>query len=338
MPWCRALVAATLLLVLGSCTRIFLVTASVEAGQLIFQSKDDDRTFYPWCWDNFTIVNAQGRAVWEFDVPHGAFNGKDACGPNFPIRYGQAPERAETMVPAQPLEVGQLYVIDGHAAGMLEGAFKIERIEGRLKVRNFKPDNAEALSIRNSYLAWQQAHDPPRISPTPTSNANFEVEEPPETIPQNSQAGPSGTDSLTWVLHPDAWWNLPSLSYQSLTGSPTSFNLWCRYTGGPIYARFPPPAIKGEPVTLESDPERLAVRSIGAGNPNRRDRVDAIIAYDSPILRNFAETGELTLEVAQRKLVLSAIDEKERAVVRRFFQLCAEPRTTPSPIVEARNN
>ena len=86
-------------------------------------------------------------------MPYGAFKGRDGCGPNFPIRYGQAPERAETTVPAQRLEVGQLYVVDGLSGGMLKGAFGIERVDGGLRVRNYNPDTPEALAIRDSYVA-----------------------------------------------------------------------------------------------------------------------------------------------------------------------------------------
>jgi len=325
MTWGRAIIAAMLLLALGSCTRVFRVTASFDDGRLVFQSKDDDKSFYPWCWSDLAVLNESGQAVWEFDVPYGAFSGKDECGPNFPISYGQPPERAETMVLPQRLEIGRLYVIDGHSAGILEGAFKIERVEGGLKVQNIDPSSAEVLAVRDSYFDWRRDHDPPRVSQIPTNNAAFEVQEPPRVIPENSRAGSSGRDEFTWVLHADEWWNLPSLSYRSLGGDHTSFNLWCRYTEGPIYARFPPPAKKGALLSLASGQEHLAIRLVGAGNPGTRHRIDAVLNRDSPVLSRFRQTGELTVETAQGSIEVNAVDGEERAVVNRFFRLCSEP-------------
>lgn len=333
----RLFFAALALLALGSCTRLFQVKASIVDGALVFTSSDDERTYYPWCWHYFAVVDGGGRPAWEFEVPYGAFEGKDKCGPNFPIRYGQPPERAETMAAAQRLEIGRLYVIDGHSAGHLEGAFKIERIDGGLRVRNLDPSSAESLAVGDSYFEWRRAHDPQRISQTPTGSAEFEVQEPPRAIPKYSRAGPSGRDEFTWVLHPDAWSNFPSLSYQSLTGR-TSFNLWCRYTEGPIYARVPSSGAKGAPLELSSGGEQLTAQLVGAGNPNRRDRVDAILDGDSPILRRFGQTGELTVETDHGKLDVSAVDGTERAVIKRFFRLCTEPRPAPSPLVEVSEN
>jgi hypothetical protein len=291
-------------------------------GALVFKSSDDEVTSYPWCWNGLTVVDEGGRAVWEFEVPYGAFHDDDECGPNFPIRYGQAPPKAETMVPPQRFVIGQTYVIVGHSAGMLEGAFKFEQTKTGLRLRNLSPESETALNARDSYYAWQRAHDPPRLSPRPTEYDPF-VEPPPQSIPQDPREGPPGRDVFTWVLGPDEWWNLPSLSYRTLNAEQTMFNLWCRYTKGPVYARVPPPAGKGTPLALTSGAHRMTVRLIGAGNPGGRSRIDAVLPRNPALFRNFAQTGELTLETALGPIQVDAINNKERAVVRRFLQLCA---------------
>ncbi len=147
---------------------------------------------------------------------------------------------------------------------MLKGAFKFERVESGVKLRNLPPDSETAVNARASYYDWRRAHDPPRVSPKPTEYDPF-VEPPPQSIPQNPSAGAPGRDEFTWALGPDEWWNLPSLSYRTLNADQTLFNLWCRYTDGPVYARVPPPAVKGTPLALTSGPHRIAVRLIGAG-------------------------------------------------------------------------
>ncbi len=318
----RIAAAALALLSLGSCSRLFLVEATLIDGALFFKSGDDEVTFYPWCWKNLTIVDEGGRPVWEFEVPFEAFNGRDECGPNFPIRYGQAPPKAETIVAPQTLAVGKLYVIVGQSAGLLEGAFKYQKTDVGLNLQNLSPESDTAIRARDSYFAWQRAHDPPRVSQKPTEYNPF-VEPPPKSIPHDSRKGAPGRDDFTWVLGPDEWWNMPSLSYQTLNAEQTTFNLWCRYTSGPVYARLPPPAEEGASLELKSEPHHIAVRVIGAGNPGERSRIDAVLPWESALFRSFAETGNLTLETAQGTIEMDAINNEERAVVSRFFQLCA---------------
>lgn len=328
------LIAAVLALVsLGSCSRVFEVKAAFVDGAIVFRSADDSTTHEPWCWNNFAVVDEDGRPVWEFEVPYGAFKGNDRCGPNFPIGYGEPPEKAETLIPPQRLKLGRTYVIVGDSAGLLEGAFRIDRIERKFRLKNLDPGSAEAVRVRDAFFAWQDARDPPRISQTPTSSPAFEVQEPPSAIPEDHDAGAAGRDPFTWVLHPDAWWNLPSLSYRTLGGDRTKFNLWCRYTGGPIYARVPPPATEGAVLRLASGPHRVAVRLVGAGNPGRRTRIDAVLDGQAPLFRHFAETGDLTIETSGGSTDVDAISGSERAVVTRFFDACAESRPLP-PIVQ----
>ncbi|HJU06160.1 MAG TPA: hypothetical protein VJ692_13505, partial [Nitrospiraceae bacterium] len=302
----RIAAAALALLSLGSCSRILLVKAALVEGTLVFRSSDDEVTFYPWCWNNLAVVDEGGRAVWEFEVPYGAFDDHDECGPNFPIRYGHAPPRAETMVPPQRFVIGQTYVIVGNSAGNLEGAFKFERGKTGLRLRNLSPESQTALNARDSYYAWQRAHNPTRVSPRPTEYDPF-VEPPPQSIPKDPGEGPSGRDDFTWVLGPDEWWNLPSLSYRTLNAEQTMFNLWCRYTNGPFYARVPPPAGKGTPLVLTSGPHRLAVRLIGAGNAGGPSRIDAVLPWNPALFRNFAETGQLSFETALGPVEVDAV-------------------------------
>ncbi|MCT2399793.1 hypothetical protein [Novosphingobium mangrovi (ex Huang et al. 2023)] len=323
--------SALVLLGLGSCSQLFLVKAALIDGELVFTSSDDDVTAYPWCWGNLTIVDEDGRAVWEFEVPYGAFSGRDECGPNFPIRYGQAPPKAETMVEPQALESGKTYVITGRSAGFLEGAFEFQKTDAGMKIQNLSPGSEIALRARDAYFAWQRDHDPSRVSQRPTEYSPF-VEPPPVSIPHDYRKGTSGRDDLTWVLGPDEWWNMPSLSYQDLNGERTKFNLWCRYTNGPVYARVTPPAKKGASLEISSGRHHMAVRVIGAGNPGERTRIDAVLPWDAALFRSFAETGNLTLETARGTIEMNAINNKERAVVSRFFQLCAGQ--LPHPVNE----
>lgn len=327
----RIAAAALALLSLGSCSRSFLVKAALVDGILILKSSDDDVTFYPWCWNNLAVLDEGGRPIWEFEVPYGAFQGDDKCGPNFPILYGHAPPRAETMVPPQRFVVGQTYLIVGHSAGILEGAFKFEQTNTGLRLRNISPESEIALNARDSYFAWQRAVDPPRVSPRPTEYDPF-VEPPPRSIPHDSRAGPSGRDDFTWVLGPDEWWNMPSLSYQTLNGEQIKFNLWCRYTEGPLYARVPPPAAKDTSLALKSGPRHVAVRLIGAGNPGKPSRIDAVLPRDPALFRNFAQTGELTVETHLGAFQMDAINKEERAVVSRFLQLCAGTLPDSNPV------
>jgi hypothetical protein len=337
MPWRRIAAATILVLMLGSCTRSYLVTASFEGGALLFKTENDKRTFHPWCWNNFTVINEDARAVWEFEVPYGAFSGREPCGPNFPIRYGQPPERAETLIPAERLQVGRLYVIEGQASGMLEGAFKIERVDGGYKIRNVNPTNDAAVLTRDAYYDWERDHSPPRISETEPLNARFVVQSRPETIPKNVAAGAPGRDEFTWTLHPDEWWNLPALGYQDLTGERGAIEFWCRYTNGPIYARLPPPATKGSTLEMTSGRERMSVPLVGAGNPGRADRVDAVLPGGGPLFKSFSRTGKLAFQIGGRRVEADAITAAERAMVKRFFELCARSSLIPSPVVEARD-
>jgi hypothetical protein len=326
------IVAATLaLLSLGSCSRLFLVEAALIDGALVFRSSDDYVTFYPWCWNNFTIVDEVGRAVWEFEVPYGAFNDRDECGPNFPIRYGEAPPKAETFVVPKTLVVGKTYVIIGHSAGILDGAFKFERTEVGLRVRNVSPESDTAIRARDSYFAWQQANDPPRVSNSPTKYNPF-VEPLPASIPLDSRKGTPGRDEFTWVLGPDEWWNMPSLSYQTLNGEEELFNLWCRYTNAPLYARLSPPALEGTLLKLVSGQHHVTARIIGAGNPGEPSRIDALLPWESAVFQGFADTGSLTIEAAQDTIEMDAINDEELAVVNRFLQLCAGQ--LPPPVDE----
>ena len=317
------IVAATLaLLSLGSCARDFVVEAALIDGALVFKSDDDNRTSPPWCWENLTILDEAGRPVWEFEVPPGAFNEQTGCGPNFPIRYGIAPPKAETFVAPQTLVVGQTYVIIGHSGGGLDGAFKFVNSDAGMRIQNLPSVSDTAKKARGLYWDWERAHDPPRVSQKQTEYNPF-VEPPPLSIPLDPQKGDAGRDEFTWVLGPDEWYNMPSLSYQTLGTEKKLISLSCRYTNAPIYLLVPPGAATSSSLQIKSGPHKVGVKTVRAGNPGKRTRIDAIVPWEPALFRSFAETGSLTVETAQVAMNIDAINDEERAVVGRFFQLCA---------------
>lgn len=130
---------------LGSCSKIFEVDAIFINGKLAFVGDDNEKTFSPWCLNNFTVSDQDGEKMWEIDTCETFRNAKE-CGPNLPIFYGEGPKGAKIIVPAKPLIPGRIYVIDGLGGGLYEGVFQyiVQRVT---KVENLDRDDPKARAI-----------------------------------------------------------------------------------------------------------------------------------------------------------------------------------------------
>ena len=190
----RISAAALALLFLSSCSRVFLVTAVFVDGRLTFVSDDNEVTHSPWCWHSFALIDVSGEPVWEFDAS-GAYLDADRCGPNFPLAYGRAPDRAEVLVGPARLEPGRLYFIAGSAAGLLEGAFVLQRRGDQVSIRNVDPRSPQARQARNRHRDWQAAHAPRRVTGGEPAIRDHRAQGPePLMVPENRAAGPAGSD------------------------------------------------------------------------------------------------------------------------------------------------
>lgn len=110
---------------LAACSYVYSVEAVFIDGKLAFVSDETKETGAPYCLISFKVSDAAGVAVWEFDA-YDLYKDAPKCGPNFPLRYGQAPKGAVTVTPAKPLKVGELYTIEGNAGNALEGSFRYQ--------------------------------------------------------------------------------------------------------------------------------------------------------------------------------------------------------------------
>ncbi|EQB18253.1 hypothetical protein RLDS_03120 [Sphingobium lactosutens DS20] len=118
-----AVVAATALL--AACSYVYTVEALFIDGKLSFVSEEVNETGSPYCLTSFKVSDAAGSAVWEFDA-YDLYKSATKCGPNFPLRYGQAPQGAVTVTPAKPLKADELYTIEGNAGNALQGSFRYQ--------------------------------------------------------------------------------------------------------------------------------------------------------------------------------------------------------------------
>lgn len=116
-------VTATALLV--ACSYVYTVEALFIDGKLSFVSDEVNETGSPYCLISFKMSDASGSAVWEFDA-YDLYKNATKCGPNFPLRYGQAPKGAVIVTPAKPLKAGELYTIEGNAGNALQGSFRYQ--------------------------------------------------------------------------------------------------------------------------------------------------------------------------------------------------------------------
>lgn len=150
MKGLRLATAILATLMLGSCSRVLPVKAFFLDGQVAFASEDvglDSR----WCdVYMFSLIDGEGRRVWSFQRLEGRpYNRR--CKDNSPLVYGHEPSKAQVDKLAEPLKTGTIYVIEGSAAGRLEGAFTIYRGGGKLVIRNLPTDSDEVRAIRERH-------------------------------------------------------------------------------------------------------------------------------------------------------------------------------------------
>ena len=154
----------------------------------------------------------------------------------------------------------------------------------------------------------------------------------PAAVPRNPAAGPAGTDHHMWLLNATPRSNFPSLSYMSLDGEEIVFDLWCRWRGAVVLARMKDWDLNGATLHLASGPHRLSERLSGSGEGDEGFMVGAVLNELDPVLRNFGLTGRLTMRLRGRTVTLDAVDDGERAAVRRFFELCYSEAATGGPL------
>ncbi|EIZ79894.1 hypothetical protein WSK_1488 [Novosphingobium sp. Rr 2-17] len=118
-------VVVTATALLAACSYVYTVEALFIDGKLSFVSDEVNETGSPYCLISFKVSDASGSAVWEFDA-YDLYKNATKCGPNFPLRYGQAPKGAVTVTPAKPLKAGELYTIEGNAGNALQGSFRYQ--------------------------------------------------------------------------------------------------------------------------------------------------------------------------------------------------------------------
>lgn len=319
----RIAATALALFTLTSCTRVFTITAAFADGALVFEGGEVGDTTYPRCWRDFTVAAEDGQPVWAFEVSYGAFEGEDACGPHFPLAYGQAPPRAEATIAATRIQPGRLYVITGSAGGILEGAFRISRSGDTLTIENVDTEATEVIEARERLWAWERKHDTMGTGRILGENSDHEpLEHPPVEVPKNETAGPAGNDEYTWLLNTSDRASFPSLSYSSLDERQIRFNLWCRWRGAVILGRLPNQNRRGSPLQLSSGDHQLSTSLDLLREPQDGFPIGGVLAENDPVLRTFGETGELTLRLGGEALVMNAVDNRERQKVRRFFELC----------------
>ena len=170
-------------------------------------------------------------------------------------------------------------------------------------------------------------------APRPATIEAWQVAVPrPSEVPRNAAAGPAGTDNHTWLLNAVYRSNFPSLSYMSLDGGEIVFDLWCRWRGSVVLARMTDWKLNGATLRLASGPHRLSAPLGGSGEGDGPFMVGASLNEIDPALRNFGLTGRLSLRLRGKAISLDAINDGERAAVRRFFELCYFERPGEPPL------
>ena len=101
-----------------------------------------------FCWKDATVVDATLRPAWRFTAP-----GTGECRALLPLFYGRAPDGAETVAAARPLEPGRLYVLVGDATASVSGAFALSRVGKGQLVTNVDPDSPAAAELRRRWWA-----------------------------------------------------------------------------------------------------------------------------------------------------------------------------------------
>ncbi len=128
------------------------VSAAFIGNALVFVAADAGDSDFAFCWSEGIVVDDGLRPVWRFAGPR---TGK--CGTLFPLFYGRAPEGAETVTPASPLEPGRLYLFIGDATAQVSGAFAFTQAGSARTVHNVDPDSPAADLLRQR---WRQRARP----------------------------------------------------------------------------------------------------------------------------------------------------------------------------------
>lgn len=221
----------------------------------------------------------------------------------------------------------------GTAPFLGRGDRLMPRIMGRIALSLFA---AACLSTACERADENQAHKPgppppaaqPVASP-PLPIENWRIALPlPAAVPRNGAAGPAGRDDKTWLLNAVERSNFPSLSYMSLDGREIVFDLWCRWRGSVILARMTDRRLERAMLRLRSGPPRLSAALGRSREFEGGFAVGAVLDDRDPVLRNFGLTGRLGMRLRGRTVALDAVDDRERAAVRRFLELCFFPSST----------
>lgn len=135
-----ALIASTACILLAACSADYPVKAIFIDGKLHFVGAGKDWFFGEtgFCPSYFSVRSSSGKTVWRIETDRPPSPCKI-----FPLSYGVAPEGWKTLVKAQALKTGRLYVIDGEGGDRYHGAFHY-RERRLLSVKN-DPELADTL-------------------------------------------------------------------------------------------------------------------------------------------------------------------------------------------------
>lgn len=132
--------AVAVLLILGGCSFDYPLKAFFRGDQLYFDGAEkrwfQGRTGF--CPDYLSVRLQSGATVWRIETDLPASDCR-----LFPVRYGSTPEGWTTVVPAQALRSGELYVVNADGGDDYHGAFHY-REQRLLSVHN-QPELARKL-------------------------------------------------------------------------------------------------------------------------------------------------------------------------------------------------
>lgn len=146
-------------------------------------------------------------------------------------------------------------------------------------------------------------------------------------IPKDANAGPAGSDDLTWIYTPatESGAGRPRLMYSARESDQMGLNLQCSDTEIILtIVRYGPEEIpRTWPFDLKSGDARLTVMGEPEGEPGGDLIVRAREGRGAPLFAAFRQSGELSLFDEGRENFYDAIDDTERAAIAQFFAACA---------------
>ncbi len=141
--------------ILSSCSADYPVNAVFLKGRLAFIGAGKGWFFGEtgFCPSYFSVRDESGKTVWR--IENATDNIKCEI---FPIFYGVAPENWQSVVPAEPLKSGHLYIVNGAGGDQYHGAFRYR--ERRMLGVDNEPDTANRFEPPPYDWPAEQALEP----------------------------------------------------------------------------------------------------------------------------------------------------------------------------------